>query len=248
MRRLALVVAYDGAAFHGWQRQPGLRTVQGDIEAALSAVLEEDVRVSGAGRTDTGVHARGQVASFETSSALPARAVQARLAKRLAADVQVRSAHDAAADFDARRTATARRYAYRLAREHDVLFRGISVRPRERWVPDRWQRAALSLEGQHDCSSFESAGSPRAEKTCRIVRASFSPWEAGVVLHIVADRFLYHMVRNVIGTLLAAGRAKDPAAHVRGVIAARDRAAAGACVPPHGLSLEQVFYPVGVWS
>jgi tRNA pseudouridine38-40 synthase len=248
MRRLALVVAYEGSGFHGWQRQPGLRTAAGELEAALAGLLGEEVRVTGAGRTDRGVHARGQVCSFSTTRELPLPAFAPGLGRRLPGDLRVRSAHVMGDAFDARRSATARRYAYRLRREDDVLFAHMSARPRERWAPDAWHRAVQPLVGTHDFTSFESAGSPRESKVCRVIRASWSSWEGGVALDIVADHFLYHMVRNIVGTALAAGRKPDPAGHVRAVLAARDRAAAGACAPPGGLILEQVFYPEGALS
>lgn len=245
MRRIALVVAYDGTDFHGWQRQPGQRTVQGVLETALDSILDEQVRLTGAGRTDAGVHARGQVASFATRSKWPARAFAPRLARALPGDVRVRAAHEVPADFDARRSAVARRYAYRLLREDDVLMARHAWRPRAPWKPDAWSRATRALEGRHDCASFESAGSPSRRTECRIARADWSAWEGGVRLDIIGDHFLYHMVRNVVGTALVLADEPDPAAAMRAVVAACDRAAAGPCAPPEGLTLEQVFYPEG---
>ena len=245
MRRIALVVAYDGTEFHGWQRQPGQRTVQGVLESALETMLGEEVRLTGAGRTDAGVHARGQVASFATDAALPLAAFAPRLSRSLPDDVRVRAAHEVPEGFDARRSAMARRYAYRLVREDDVLLSRFAWRPRAPWRPDAWSRATRALEGYHDFSSFESAGSPRRRKICRVMRADWSPWDGGVRLDIVGDHFLYHMVRNVVGTALAAARGADPAASMRVVLAARNRAAAGPCAPPAGLTLEQVFYAEG---
>lgn len=236
------MVAYDGTAFHGWQRQPGLRTVQGVLEAALGAMLEEEVVVTGAGRTDAGVHARGQVASLETRASLPLQAWAPRLTRALPDDVRVREVREAPPGFDARRSATGRRYAYRLMHEDDVLEGRYAVRPRRAWTPDAWGRATRALEGRHDFRSFESAGSPRRTGTCHVMRADWSRWEGGVQLDIVADHFLYRMVRNVVGTALALADEPDPAAAMRRVLAARDRAAAGPCMPPQGLRLEEVFY------
>jgi len=236
------VVAYDGTEFHGWQRQPGQRTVQGVLEEALGAMLGEEVSVTGAGRTDAGVHARGQVASLETAASLPLRAWAPRLGRALPDDVRVRDVREVAPGFDARRTATGRRYAYRLLREDDVLLSRFAVRPRGAWAPDAWERATRALEGRHDFTSFESAGSPRRTKTCRVMRAGWSRWDGGVRLDIVADHFLYHMVRNVVGTALALGREGDPAGAMRRALGARDRAAAGPCAPAQGLTLEEVFY------
>lgn len=238
-----LRVAYDGTAFHGWQVQPGLRTVQGELMTALANALEVACpTLHAAGRTDAGVHARGQVVSFECQTPLPMRALAPRINRALPADVRVLEAHAAPDGFHARHSARARRYAYRLARRDDVLL------ARHAWCPRRpidvpaLERATRALEGTHDCSSLRSAGSGPANPVCRIVRASWSAWEEGVRLDIIADHFLYHMVRNVVGTALVAMRAPDPADAMRAVLAARDRAAAGPTVPPNGLVLEQVFY------
>lgn len=242
MRAFKLTLGYDGTHFHGWQRQPGQRTVQGVIEEALSGVMGRPTTVQGAGRTDAGCHARGQVASFAAETTLPARALSPSLNRRLPDDVRVRAAAEVAEDFDARRSATGRRYAYRLLDRDDVLWR------RTAWCPGReasleaLARAVRPLEGEHDCTAFQSTGSTPTRTVCRIVRASWRRWEAGVMLDVVADHFLYHMVRNVVGTLLVAAREADPAAHVEAVLAGGDRRAAGPTAPAQGLCLEEVFY------
>jgi tRNA pseudouridine38-40 synthase len=242
VRAFKLTVGYDGTHFHGWQRQPGRRTVQGVIEEALSAALERAITVQGAGRTDAGCHARGQVASFAAETTLPARALTPILNRRLPTDVRIREAGDVPEGFDARRSAIGRRYAYRLLDREDVLWGRTAWHPGRAASFDALARAARPLEGEHDCSAFQSSGSTPTRPVCRIVRASWRRWEAGVMLDIVADHFLYHMVRNVVGTLLVAARDADPAAVVAGVLASGDRRLAGATAPPQGLCLEEVFY------
>ena len=243
MRTIRLDVAYDGTEFHGWQTQPGLRTVQGVLEEALAEVLHESVRLTGAGRTDAGTHARGQVASFRMRARLPAVALPPVLSRRLPADVTVRGAADCAADFDARRSAVARRYAYRLLDRSDVLWRRIAWFPRRRLDPRGLAQAVAPLEGAHDCAAFQASGCSSARSACVLHRASWRRWEGGLMLDIVADHFLYRMVRNVVGTALLLMAADDPAAAMARVLAGRDRRRAGPTVPPEGLSLEQVFYP-----
>ena len=243
MRVFRVVLAYDGTEFHGWQIQPACRTVQGVLIDALREALDGDPgTVHAAGRTDAGVHARGQVASFTSATALPARAIAARLGRALPADVRVRALDEAPERFHARHSARARRYAYRLLREDDVLFGRMAWAPAAPVDPDRLARATAPLEGAHDCSSFRSSGSSPSDPRCRVMRASWSSWERGVRLDIVADHFLYHMVRNVVGTALRAASTADPAAAMRAVLAARDRAAAGPTAPPQGLCLEEVSY------
>lgn len=242
MRTFKLTVAFDGTEYRGWQRQPGERTVQGALEAALSDLLGVPVTVRGAGRTDAGVHARGQVASLEAETALPAAALRPALAPRLPRDVRVLAAEEVAAGFDARRSATGRRYSYRLLRREDPLLERSAWRPRS-W-PDAaaLEAATRVLEGRHDCSSFRSTGSSNTRPECAVSRAGWREWEGGLVLDITADHFLYHMVRTIVGTALAAAGTTDPAAAMRGVRDARARAAAGPTAPPHGLCLEEVLY------
>jgi tRNA pseudouridine38-40 synthase len=240
---MMLVVAYDGSGFHGWQSQPERRTVQGVLEDALARVLGEPVRVTGAGRTDAGCHARGQVASFVTGASLPAHALPPTLNRALPDDVRIRSAAEAPEGFDARRSAVARRYAYRLLREDDVLLGRLAWHPRRRLDADGLERATGVLEGEHDFSVFRATGSTPTEPRCTVSRASWRAWEGGLQLDIIADHFLYHMVRGIVGTALAVQDEPDPAAAMRARVASRDRARAGATAPPQGLTLEAVFYP-----
>jgi tRNA pseudouridine38-40 synthase len=242
-RSFRLVIAYDGTAFHGWQVQPQERTVQGVLEEALRAVLEgRPAAVRAAGRTDAGVHARGQVVSFATGSALPAQALPPLLNRLLPDDLRVRSAEEVAGAFDARRSALARRYAYRLLWREDLLLERFAWRPPGRVVPEALERATRVLEGEHECSAFQGAGGNPTVPVCRVYRARWRRWEAGVRLDVIADHFLYHMVRNLVGTALRAAGERDPAAAMAAVLASRDRTRGGATVPARGLCLEQVFY------
>jgi len=243
LRTFKLTLAYDGTAFHGWQRQPGRRTVQGELEAALARVLAVDaIAVAGAGRTDAGVHARGQVTSFEWDTTLPPRAFPPLLARELPADARVVRAEEAPAGFHARHSARGRRYAFRLLAAPGVL------RERYAWAPPRLptlsalQAASAPLVGTHDCSAFQAAGSSPAVPMCRVLRAQWRECEDGIQLDVVADHFLYHMVRNLVGTAIAAAESPSPAGHMRDVLASRDRGRAGITAPPEGLSLEHVYY------
>jgi tRNA pseudouridine38-40 synthase len=246
VRAFRLTVAYDGTSFHGWQAQPGLRTVQGVLEETLSEVAGEGLsKLTGAGRTDAGVHARGQVVSFSAETRLPARALPPTLNRRLPADVRVREAAEVAPEFNARFEALGRRYGYLLIARDDVLLERFAWHPPRRPDPEHLSRATRALEGTHDCSAFRASGGAESRPVCRITRASWTRWEAGWRLDIVADHFLYHMVRNVVGTALAAAATADPAAAMKRVMESRDRRQAGRTAPACGLCLEEVYYPTG---
>jgi tRNA pseudouridine38-40 synthase len=240
-----LTLAYDGTEFRGWQRQRGLRTIQGVLEDALERVLRVVPRLSAAGRTDAGVHARGQVVSFETD-ADPERLRRA-LNGMLAPELVVTDARAAPSGFDARFSATAREYRYRLD-VSDVpdpfAARFVWHRPGEPAVAEM-RRAASLLVGEHDFASF-CRRPPDDRVTVRDLER-LSVVRDGDRLEIAAraNAFLHQMVRSLVGTLVAVGDRRIPAASMPEILEARDRAAAGPIAPAHGLTLEHVFYGRG---
>jgi tRNA pseudouridine38-40 synthase len=236
-------VGYDGTGFHGWQRQPGLRTVQGELEIALAKVLGGDVRLTAAGRTDAGVHARGQVVSFRAATHLPASALVPLLRRVLPPDIRPQRAETCDPAFDARRSARARRYIYRLLDRADLLWERFAWHPRRPADLGALTQAASAVAGEHDFCAFRSSGHAPGTPVCRVVRAAWERWECGLAFEVTADHFLYHMVRNLVGTMLDMGTDGDPAAGMRAVLASRTRAAAGTTAPAHGLCLEEVEYP-----
>ncbi len=259
--RIRLDLAYAGGGFHGWARQPGLRTVQGDLETALTTVLRRrdpgGVEVTCAGRTDTGVHARGQVVHLDTSSdeltaaagragAPPVEALVRRLNGLLADDVVVRSGRIAAEGFDARFGALWRRYVYRVADRPDL------VDPITRGHVLHWPRA-LDLAAMNDASAgllgeHDFAAYCRRREGATTVRALLDlAWQrdgAGLATATVrADAFCHSMVRALVGALLAVGEGKRATTWPAAVLAAEVRDPAVLVVPAHGLCLEEVAYP-----
>ncbi len=254
--RLRIDLAYDGTDFRGWAAQPGLRTVQGELTTALTTVLRvpDDARVAVvcAGRTDAGVHARGQVVHTDLPAGvdpLPADELD-RLARRLNGvlphDVRVRRAREAAPGFDARFGALWRRYAYRVADATELLDpltrRHVLAWPR-RLDLDAMNRACALLVGQHDFASFckqrEGATTIRT-----LLDLSWVRDDAGLAVATVrADAFCHSMVRALVGCLLAVGEGRRPVAWVGEVLAATAREGAAAVVHAHGLTLEEVAYP-----
>jgi tRNA pseudouridine38-40 synthase len=244
-RVIRLTLAYDGTAFRGWarQRDPTLRTIEGVLTDRLETVLREPVRLSVAGRTDAGVHARGQVASFRTTSAIEPDRLRAAVNGALAPEIVVVSAGEAPAGFDARFSATGREYAYRI-READVpdpfTSRFVWDRPgRLALIPMR--RAARDLVGEHDFASFcRRPGEGSTVRTLR--RLSVSRHDEVLELRAEAEGFLHQMVRSLVGTLVAVGEGRLDPDSMPEVLAAGDRAAAGRLAPARGLTLECVHY------
>jgi tRNA pseudouridine38-40 synthase len=243
---IRLDLAYDGTGFHGWARQgdPGVRTIEGELTALLSEVLREDVRVSVAGRTDAGVHARGQVASFVTGSSVRPANVQAAVNGRLAPEVVVQRAAYVAEGFDARFSASARAYRYVVDTGEvpdPFTARYVWSRPGALSVP-AMRAAARHLVGEHDFTSFcRHPGSGRS--TVRELRRLTVRRDGDlIVIGAEANAFLHQMVRSLAATLVRVGEGKLDALEVSRVLAARDRSGTPAVAPPQGLTLERVTY------
>jgi tRNA pseudouridine38-40 synthase len=246
LKRLRLVVAYFGSPFRGFALQPGQVTVAGALSAALERHLRHPVELTCAGRTDAGVHAWGQVVTFDARDDVDPGDLQRSVNKALAPNVVVREARVAAADFDARRSATARRYHYR------VLNTPV---PDPFRAPTAWHVAtpldlrAMRLAcdpfyGEHDFSSFcRKTPAPGASLVRRVTFADWAVPEPGILrFEIVASSFCHQMVRSVVGTMVEVGRGRRRAGDMAGIIAAADRSAAGQPAPPCGLCLWEVHY------
>jgi tRNA pseudouridine38-40 synthase len=250
--RVRLTVSYRGAAYAGWQFQANALTVQEVLERALASLLQTPVRVVGAGRTDAGVHARGQVAHFEQPAAaahLALRTLVHGTNHWLPADVRVLAAHRMPEGFHARRAARGKEYSYRLSRA-DVL--SPLDAPYVLQVPTRlavapMRLAVAALPGRHDFSAFAQAGGSHAQPFRTVESATLEGDGEELCFRIVADGFLRGMVRALVGTLLDVGLGRRSPADFAALLGGADRPASGPNVPAHGLVLEKVFYSA-VWK
>jgi len=244
MPSFKITLAYDGGPFVGWQRQANGTSIQGLVEGALRELEEDDVAVAGAGRTDAGVHALGQAASFTLQRALTADAVIRALNAILPAEVRVVGAEEAPPSFHARFDATSKTYRYRFAtaavlspfdRAYAWHVPGLAV--------GAMTEAARFVEGQHDFAAFQATGGTSG-RTDRIVSSSAVVADAGglAIYEVTGSGFLRHMVRVIAGTLADIGRGRRPPEWMRDVIASRDRSQAGQTAPAHGLFLVRVGY------
>ena len=254
MPRYRLTVAYDGTDFHGWQRQepkdaPALRTVQGVLEDAVADLLGRRVDVTGASRTDSGVHAIGQIAAFTADVRVPVERLAAAVSSRLPGDVRVMHAERTSEDFDP--ILDARSKCYRYTIEHTSHPRNprplfdrnfVFATPYE-LDPERMQRAASEFVGTYDCVSFAQANHGRATTVRTIFDCCVRvPAPRRVEIEIASSGFLYNMVRIVAGTLLEVGRGRIEPTAIRAIAAARDRSRAGPTLPPQGLCLRWIWY------
>jgi tRNA pseudouridine38-40 synthase len=244
MRNILLVLEYDGAGYAGFQWQAGVPTIQAEIEAALERLSGERVRINAAGRTDAGVHARGQVVTFVTDSLLPLDDVQRALNALLPRDIAVREAREVGPEVHARFSAVRRAYRYTILNTavRSPLLRGTTYHVGAALNVQAMHEAGQVLVGWHDFAAF--GGPMRAGGSTVRMISDLSCRREGdlVVVDIEANAYLSRMVRHIVGTLLAVGRGALSAADVAAILASKERKRAQAAVPAHGLCLMDIGY------
>ena len=242
MRNIKLTIEYDGTRYAGWQRQENAVTVQEKIEGVLSQILQEEIAIVGAGRTDAGVHARGQVASFHTESSMDLFSLKGRVNSLLPKEIVVHEVQQAPAVFHARHSVLEREYSYTISREETALGRLYSWHVKYDLDPRLMKEIAATIVGTHDFQSFCKSQSGVEHHRCNV---SFAEWkEVGALLifTIRADRFLHGMVRALVGTMLDVGRGHTSSEQFSRILEKKDRAEAGMAAPAKGLVLERVTY------
>lgn len=244
MKRIKLTVAYDGTNYCGWQVQDNGITVEAVLNRHLSELLSEPIRVTGASRTDSGVHAMGNVAVFDTMTRIPPEKISYALNTRLPEDIRIQHSCEVAADFHPRRCVSRKTYEYRILNRTfelptERLYSYFVHRPLNE---QNMQKAAEFLVGEHDFKSFCSAGS-QVESTVRTVYSLDVKREGDLIrVCVTGNGFLYNMVRIIVGTLLSVGYGMYPPVHVKEILEARDRGQAGPKAPAWGLFLKEIYF------
>lgn len=244
MRNIKLTIEYDGTNYHGWQIQPNAMTIQAAIQDALKKITKTQTQIVGAGRTDTRVHAAGQVANFHTRSQIPLISFQKALNATLPRDIVIVDVKEVPPDFHARFSAVSRTYRYTILNRAypSALLRNSAYFFPEPIDVQGADTACQLLVGKQDFSSFQRSGSERINPICEIYKCRC--WREGdlVCFEIEADAFLRGMVRAIVGTILKLHDKKDDLNQLQKIINAQNRSAAGTSVPPHGLSLLRIKY------
>lgn len=255
-KNILLRIQYDGTDFHGWQKQPEVRTVQGEIESVLFYLAGEDVVIHGTSRTDRGVHALGQCASFRWANALPTENLALILNRRFGAgglgrhgapgDIRILEAREMPPEFHARFSCRGKTYRYVIDRSGDLFRRHHAFLYGEKLDHDVMRRAAEYLVGTHDFKAFEASGGIPRETTVRTIYAlTVEEEENRTVLRVTGDGFLYNMVRIIAGTLIEAGCGKRSAESVGEAVRSLRRASSGFTAPPQGLYLDRIYFDEG---
>ncbi len=246
MKRIKLTVAYDGTNYYGWQKQPDAVTVEEVVNRELTRLLQEPIEVIGASRTDSGVHALGNVAVFDTDTRIPPEKISYALNARLPKDIVIQDSKEVPPDFHPRRTDCVKTYEYRIL---NTRFPVPTMRLYAHYVykpldVEKMQAAAAFLVGEHDFASFCSAGSQVKETVRTIYRLDLKREGNIVSFQVEGNGFLYNMVRIIAGTLIEVGIGSYPPERVREMLEARDRIRCGPKAPACGLTLVGIRYPV----
>ena len=245
LRNFKLTIEYDGSSYKGWQKQKNERTIQGEIEKALTTITGKKIILTGSGRTDAGVHAWGQTANFLCDTNLSTEAFLNGLNGLLQEDIVIRNCDEVDEKFHARINAKSKIYNYRILNSGlpSAIGRQYAWFIRKNLDTDAMRRANIHLVGNHDFKSFEGAGSPRSSTTrCVMKSVLIAKDDNYLILEIEANGFLRFMVRNIVGTLADVGLGKITPEGFKQILLSKDRKLAGATAPPHGLFLMRVIY------
>ncbi len=242
MTNVRLDIEFDGTDFAGWQIQPNQRTVQEEIEKGLLKLTSETIRITGAGRTDSGVHALGMVANFKYNKKLPVEAFEKGLNTLIPDDIYIKSAQFVEENFDARRCAARRSYCYHIAKSPRAVGRQYAWYPRGPFELAKMKEASEYLVGEHDFDAFSKISEDIKTYNSLVYQVQWKETHDEIQFEISAIRFFHHMIRIIIGTLFEVGQGRMSVLGFKNVLDSKDRSLAGPTIPPHGLFLTKVEY------
>ena len=242
MQTIRLIIEYDGTDYVGWQFQINGRSVQEEIEKAIKQILQSDIRIIGGGRTDAGVHARGQVASFSIERDVETDSLAKSMNAVLPASIIIREASEVALDFNARYDAKKRRYAYFISQEPTAIHRNYCWQVFQNLNFELMQNCASSIIGEHGFCSFCKVETDLHQHQCTVNYAEWKRKDGLLVFEIIANRFLHGMVRTLVGTMVNIGRGHTKIEDFKNILEAKDRSTAGMSAPAKGLFLEEIIY------
>jgi tRNA pseudouridine38-40 synthase len=244
-KNFKIIIEYDGTHFSGWQRQADKKTIQGELEKTLTRIMNQDIRITGSGRTDAGVHALGQVANFHALTDMDPHGIKKAVNSIIKDPIVIRECHVVDDDFHAQYDAVSKEYYYYILNREDPSAIGASFQWHIRQPLDigLMKQCCQVIVGVYDFRSFENTGSPRSTTIREIIFSEIRHLEENRLVFIIrANGFLKYMVRNLIGTIVLAGHKKITVQEFKHILEARDRTKAGPTAPPHGLFLKQVHY------
>lgn len=244
MKNIKLTLEYDGTNYGGWQKQSNNKTIQGELEKAISKATGEEVEVTGSSRTDAGVHARGMVANFRTNSPIPADRFREAVNRNLPDDIAILKSEEVNDSFHARYNTKGKTYSYTIVNRYEKVSigRNYIYHVKDSLDIAKMEKACTFFIGKHDFSAFKTNGSSVKTSVRTISELYIKKDDDIIKIFITADGFLYNMVRIIVGTLVEVGKGKIDPVNIKNIIDSRDRTKAGPCVKPNGLVLEKVYY------
>jgi tRNA pseudouridine38-40 synthase len=242
MANIRLLLEYDGTDYVGWQFQSNGRSVQEEVEKAIKQILQTDVRITGAGRTDSGVHARGQVANFLTECTLDLELFARSINAVLPHSIRIKEVAEVPIEFNARFDAKSRRYSYYISQEPTAVHRYYCWQVFQKLDVELLRQCAKQIIGEHGFRSFCKVAEDGHQHRCTVYAASWGNKDGLLVFEITANRFLHGMVRTLVGTMVNIGRGHTPMEDFTAILEMQDRSAAGMAAPAKGLFLEEILY------
>ncbi|EYE87729.1 tRNA pseudouridine synthase A [Fervidicella metallireducens AeB] len=244
MRNIKLTIEYDGSSYFGWQRQPNKISIEAIIEETIQDLTKEDIKLIGSSRTDSGVHAKGQVANFITECKIPVFKIPSALNSKLPIDIVILDAEEVPLDFHARYSSVGKRYSYTILNRitPPALYKNYVAHCKYDLDFEKMKKASKYFLGTHDFSAFKSTGSSVKTSIRTISDIELIKDEEIIKLYIEGDGFLYNMVRIIAGTLIDVGRGRISCDSIEDIIRSKDRKRAGQTAPASGLCLERVYY------